>query len=117
MGNFSQDPAAWMYVISLSIALYGTVLFAWWWGKSGAASSVFIYVTFVFLGEVIESALSLYARFLYFTCNLTEYAAYLSSWAWPLRKLFTILALSAIVIHMTYRACRAKSSPGRRETD
>ena len=118
MSKYLIDPTIWVYFVTLFIATYGTVLFFWWWGRKGAASSVFAYVTFIFLGEMLESGMSTYARMLRLGSDQADYIAFISCAAWPGRKLVTMLALAFIVIHMSYRAFR-KLPPGehRRETD
>jgi hypothetical protein len=105
-------------VATLLSAIYGCGLFLWWWIKKGGASSVFAYVTFIFLGEVVESSMSLFARVLWLSCTMETHAKLMSSLFWPARKLVTLGALLFIVIHMSWRAVR-KLGRGekRRETD
>jgi hypothetical protein len=110
------DPTSWVYITSLFVSLYGAILFFWWWARVGKASSVFMYVTFIFLGEAVESLMSLNARMLHLACNSKGYETFIASWIWPGRKILTVIALAAIVVHMTWKIFHPKSE-NRRETD
>jgi len=98
-----HDPTACIYSMTLLVALYGAFLFLWWWEKKGRASAVFAYVTFMFIGEILESSLSLYARYLYFKDNHDGYYNFVNSWIWPGRKIITLIAFLLIVVHMSYK--------------
>lgn len=98
------DSTVWSYLVAILISLYGTCLFIWWWGKNGNPSSVFAYVTFIFVGELQESATSLIARIIRLSGNADYYLQFLSSLWWTGRKTITIMALGALVLHMTWRA-------------
>jgi hypothetical protein len=118
MADYLRDPTIWVYLVTLLIAFYGAGLFSWWWIKKGRASSVFAYVTFIFLGEIMESGMSLYARVLRIGYGQSAHEAFTSCALWPTRKLVTILALAFIVTHMSYRAFRKlPAGENRRETD
>ena len=118
MGNYLHDPTIWVYLVTLLISTYGAGLFSWWWIKKGAASSVFAYVTFIFLGEVVESGMSMYARMLRLGHDQADYTTFIACVLWPGRKLVTMLALVFIVVHMSYRAFRKlPRGERRRETD
>ena len=118
MADYLSDPTIWVYLVTLLIAFHGVGLFSWWWIKKGRASSVFAYVTFIFLGEIVESGMSLYARVLRIGYGQTAHEAFTSCALWPTRKLVTMLALAFIVIHMSYRAFRKlPAGENRRETD
>lgn len=97
------DPVAWVYFISALVCIYGSGLFVWWWKKQRGASSVFAYVTMIFMGELLESGVSLYSRYL----RIHEDPAFItlaSTALWPARKTVTLLALGALVVHMSIRA-------------
>lgn len=114
MEMFLCDPTSWMYLFSLIVCLYGAGLFIWWWGKNGSASSVFVYVTLIFLGEFVESAMSIYARHLKALHGLEEYTCYVASNWFAARKLVTIFALISIAVHMSHRAfCRKERRDGK----
>ena len=103
MSKLIYDPTALIYLATIVLTLYGAGLFAWWWIKKGQASAVFAYVLMIFLGEFVESCVALYARSLAM-CDEVAHHLLLMSPAWPSRKSVTVLALAAIVIHMSYRA-------------
>ena len=118
MADYLSDPTIWVYLLTLLIAIYGVGLFTWWWIKKGSASSVFAYVTFIFLGEMVESSMSLYSRVLRIECGQAIHEAFATGYLWPARKLVTMAALAFIVIHMSYRAFRKlPRGEHRRETD
>jgi hypothetical protein len=118
MADYLSDPTIWVYLVTLLIAFYGVGLFSWWWIKKGSASSVFAYVTFIFLGEIVESSMSMYARVLRIGYGQSAHEAFTSCAIWPTRKLVTMLALAFIVIHMSSRAFRKlPAGQNRRETD
>jgi hypothetical protein len=103
MMKLIDDPTLLVYIINLLIALYGVILFAWWWTKQGTASSVFAYVTMIFLGEVVETAMAAYARNLWICGAHREYAIFMEGFMWPFRKIVTLSALILITGHMTWR--------------
>ena len=103
MDDFFRDATVWIYIIGLLISIYGTGLFFWWWARERNASAVFGYVAFLFVGEIFEVGLALYARYLMFLVGNDAYRAFLSSALWPGRKVVTLVAFLCIVIHMTWR--------------
>jgi hypothetical protein len=113
-----NDPTIYIYLVTLLIAIYGSCLFGWWWISKGKASSVFAYVTFIFIGEIVESSMSLMARVLWVTRGLEYHRMLMESVFWPGRKLVTMVALAFIVAHMSWRAFRGLPiNQQRREDD
>uniref|UniRef100_A0A6H1ZDZ5 Uncharacterized protein n=1 Tax=viral metagenome TaxID=1070528 RepID=A0A6H1ZDZ5_9ZZZZ len=104
LANIQKDMAYSMYVFLFLVSAYGSVLFAWWWIKKGSASAVYAYVTFMLLGEAIESIIAVKARHFWMAGKLLEYQEFLCSWTWKMRTSITLIAITCIVIHMTYRA-------------
>jgi hypothetical protein len=95
----------WSYIVAATLNLYGIGLFAWWWKKAGNPSSVYMLVTFLYVGSFLESIASLYARVSYFVYGSKYWEAFIiESVVWPFRKLITNAALLILAIHMTHRA-------------
>lgn len=118
MADYLSDLTVWVYVLTMLISIYGAGLFGWWWIKKGAASSVFAYVTFIFVGESIDTGVALYARTLHVRCLYAEYAFILDSLWWSLRGTVVLASLCFIVVHMSWRAFRnVPRGERRRETD
>jgi hypothetical protein len=97
------DPTIIVYFLCMLSSFYGSILFLWWWLRQGQASSVFIYVTLIFFGEFIESAVCTIARTLLALRHFNEHSIFITSWIWPTRKGATLLAILFIVIHMSIR--------------
>ena len=87
------------------VALYGFGLFAWYWGRVGKASSMFIYVTLLFMGIAFDHGVGLCARSMRFT-DSESYLVFMASWLWPARMYLLLAVLTAIVVHMTMRVYR-----------
>jgi len=117
MDDWMKDPALWIYLLTLLVSLYGSGLFFWWWIKKRGASSVFMYVTFIFLGETIETAITMGARYRWVSCGIDSWHAYVNSWFWPLRMVVLTGALLFIVVHMTWRVFQKSPEKNRRETE
>jgi hypothetical protein len=102
--NCHADVAVWIYIITILVCFYGSGLFFWWWIKKGSASAVYIYVTLLLFGQGFQAVLSLQARFLWLSGQMEIYKEFLCSWAWHSRTVLALIACTAIVFHMTYRA-------------
>jgi hypothetical protein len=92
-----------LYIFTILVSLYGFALFTWWWRRQRKASSVFIYLTILFLGSVIENSVEAYARFLSLNVNHMEMVSFQAGYMWPMRLIVLCAALSMIVAHMSYR--------------
>jgi hypothetical protein len=97
------DETMLIYVLVLAVSLYGAGLFLWWWSKKGKATNIYIYVTFIFVGEVIETAVVMWSRFLVLTGQASAKEIFQGSAFWSLRKVVLLIALSLIVVRMTQR--------------
>lgn len=113
MIRIMKDPTTIIYTIDLIVAIYGIGLFSWWWIKQGRASAVFGYVTFMFVGETVETSLALYARMLMFFDSAEAYTNFLISHWWMTRKIVTVGVLICIVVHMSYRAFYQRFREGK----
>ena len=102
------DATVLIYIAILVVAIYGTCLFTWWWVKNRRASSVFVYVTFVFVGEAIETGIALWSRMLGMYYSAEHKDAFQAIFLWPGRKIVILGALTALVVHMTVRLIREK---------
>ena len=98
-----ENVTLYTYFINLVLAIYGSGLFFWWWAKKRSASAVFAYVSFLFVGEIVEVSMSLYARYL-LIASREEYTTFLLGPYWPFRKIVTLIAFICIIIHMSHRA-------------
>lgn len=108
MGNLFNDVGFIVYFIDVILSAYGAGLFSWWWLKNGTASSVFAYVTLIFLGELVEAIFSLYARYTIIIMGAHSHYELIMGAFWPTRKTVTIIALACVVVHMSYRAFTGK---------
>jgi len=104
MDNCYSDATFWMYVATWIVSGLGAWLFIWWMIKAGSASSVYIYVTLLLIGQWVSSGLAGWARIIYWKVGLLEYRLFLESNWWVLRTSITLVALIAIVTHMAHRA-------------
>jgi len=75
----------------------------WWWLNQGSASSMYGYITFLFLANVIKSGAELYCRILGFTGHPEAYIQLLNSWWWSARLYLLLIILVAITGHLTLR--------------
>lgn len=117
--KFIYDHAVWVYFITAVSALYGFLLFAWWWVKQGKATTVYKYVMLYLLGSFTTFSISMFSRYHLLVHDSHEV---LESWYWPFRLYPMVLAIVALVVHMTYRVIVGSSNhngnhPRRRKTD
>lgn len=108
IANFWSDITVWIYIVTIAVCFYGAGLFFWWWMRIGYASAVYVYVTFLLLGQGFQALLSLQARWLWLTMQFDSYKEFLCSWVWHSRTILALVACAAIVFHMTYRAITNK---------
>jgi len=97
-----------LYALTMVVSLYGLILFMWWWAYEGRASSMYIYVTFLFLASLIESSLSFYVRCIGVRGDTEVYLDAVSSWWWPGRTVLTLIILVAITGHLTMRLLKGR---------
>jgi hypothetical protein len=116
MANFSSDPSSWAHMLNLLVSSYGLCLFIWWWAKRGEASHVYMYVTILLFGEAMDAAIVIYAEYLrLFISDWTHDTFMQYSLLWPLRKVPSLIAISCIVVHMSFRAFYLNRKNKRRE--
>lgn len=89
------------YFIAVLVAVYGSGLFTWWWAKHQKASFVFMCVTMMFVGDIIERSIQLYARYIRLTTCTVDFSA--TSPVWAYKGLVSTLVSFAVVIYMTGR--------------
>jgi hypothetical protein len=102
------DPTWWLYVASVLAAAWGFVLFSWWWIKTWKItgerpSSVFICLWLVFLGEFLDSSISVHMRSNVISLGYANAHSFFRSWLWSARVIPVLLGMTAIDIIMTYR--------------
>ena len=92
-----------IYLLIAVVATYGSAIFLWWLIRNGLrATSVYLYVTLLLIGESVRSWTNVYGRQLSLA-NDGSFLAFSMGWVWEARSLLTLAAMSAIVAHMTYR--------------
>jgi len=96
------DYTTWVYIVIAFISTYGLGLFGWWWWKMGKATEIYIYITVMFLGIGISSAIGIYSRIIY-ALNNPYYDYFIKSFWWSVGPLVVLSSLVAINIRMTRR--------------
>ena len=99
----THDSVSWLYFLIFVISGYGSVLFAYRWIIIKRVSVVYGYITLVFIGEFIRNGIDFYARVIHI-CNTSAFDNLSSTKLWSIRLIIILIALSAIVFHMSYRA-------------
>jgi len=111
------DPTFCVYVATAVVAAFGSMLFLWWLGKNHFhGSSVFVYVMILLMGETLRSVVDSYGRWL----SLYQHQGFIElsgGWLWTARLLVLLIALIAIVSHMTYRIIKGPEINRRRRGD
>ena len=98
-----------MYSSIAAVSTFGSCLFVGWFIRSGfRATSVYMYVTLLLVGETIRSWTNVYARKLSLL-NDGSFYEFSLTWVWESRSILTLLALTAIVLHMSYRILTGKN--------
>lgn len=91
-----NDAALRQYLLSLIVNLTGTVMFGWWWWKHKNASFVFMCVTLLFAGKVVERGVQVYARSLRLaTCSVVWTD---DSWIWAYKGTLSMVVSLVVVI-------------------
>lgn len=126
-GPCIADETILAYAVLIVLNLYGLGLFVWWWARSWMthnkhASPVYMYVTIIFLGALVENSMSFYARLVYWLEGTKAWEFFIiDSPLWPMRKFITNGALLALSIHMSIRAFKNNKphvdDSGRRRRD
>jgi hypothetical protein len=98
------DEAIWIYSLNLILGLAGSGIFIWWWTKAKKVSSIYAFITVLFLGTAVTSAVNLYARFALVLGSADYPELYLQSWWWPKRYFLHTGAMVALVFIAFKRA-------------
>lgn len=98
--------AFWIYLLCSIITLWGSIIFTWWWLKTGRATEVYRYVTVLLFAEFTEKSVLTIWRYqrmneLYYGDSLMIDAAW-----WPFISVPTTLAFFVLVLVMTTRIYR-----------
>jgi hypothetical protein len=92
-----------IYVSIAIVASIGSWLFLWWLYKNKfRASSVYLYVTFMIVGEAIRGWINVHGRELALADD-GSFLPFTLTWPWALRSVLGLVGLTAIVVHMLYR--------------
>jgi hypothetical protein len=103
--NYLYDLCFWIYVAIVVVALYGFLLFVWWWKKVGHASEVYICFTILLASEAFYNFWNALARYLRFNdLDLSDYMGLMDHPIWRYRAVFHLVILTVIVVRMTMRA-------------
>ena len=103
------DLALWTYVVMALVSTLGSVLFIWWLARNRYKStSVYLYVTLLFIGETIRNWLNIQGR-IHALANDGSFLIFSQGWIWPVRNLLSLAAMTAIVAHMSYRVLTGKN--------
>jgi len=103
------DLALFTYIALAVISSFGAALFIGWLVHSSyRATSVYLYVTLLISGEAIRSWINVQGR-LYALANDGSFYLFSQGWYWPSRNILSLVALTAIVAHMTYRVATGKN--------
>lgn len=93
-----------LYVMLVLSAGYGFGLFGWWWWKQKWAGPVYLYVMLLMFGIGYSQIMCIWARIDKALYSPDVWHAFIESWAFSTRGIFTLIAILLIDIHMTYRA-------------
>jgi hypothetical protein len=96
-----------LYFISALISGYGVLLFTWWWVRQKNASPVYIYVTVILIGMCNRNGVELVGRYYVVTCPNT-FIEFTKMWFWSARVSVQLVAVSFMVVHMTYRVLKSR---------
>lgn len=92
-----------IYITIALVTTFGAWLFVWWLARNKFhASSVYLYVTILIIGEAIRSWINVKGRSLALA-NDGSFLPFTMEWIWVLRSVLTLVGMGAIVGHMTYR--------------
>jgi len=104
-----RDLALCTYWAMALVATFGSVLFVWWLMRNRfRATSVYLYVTVLFVGEAVRSWINIQGR-LHALENDGSFLIFSLGWFWPGRNILSLLAITAIVVHMSYRVLVGKN--------
>lgn len=102
-----------VYLITAIVASSGSVLFIWWFAVNRFHSSaVYLYVTILLLGEAITSWGNVQGRCLVLSDDGT-FLPFTLTWPWQMRSVFTLVGLTAIVLHMSFRVLIGRNPDAR----
>ena len=104
MTDIFADHVFILYIIITITAVYGSGLFIWWWIKQGQASAIYMYVTLFLIGSAIEHGVEGYVRYIHLLQGESAMGLFQHCWVWAARLYVWLIAIVAIVIHMSYRA-------------
>ena len=103
------DLALFTYIALAVISSFGAALFIGWLVRSSyRATSVYVYVTLLISGEALRSWINVLGR-LHALANDGSFYLFSRGWYWPARNILSLVALTAIVAHMTYRVVTGKN--------
>lgn len=104
-----------VYFFTSVAALYGFILFSWWWSNLGKATKVYVYITFLFLAILVEKSVFALLRSLYLAndpaVNLHPYLGYCifeGSSIYGLISLPLLVVIGLIAFAMTKRVFKTK---------
>lgn len=107
-----SDLAFWGYGINFLFALYGLLLFAWWWKKLGHATEVYAYITMLFMTEVLVWGGNVHIRILK-SFDQVQALAMSDSLLWATRTWLHAFILGVIIYKMTRRVIRTTMAARR----
>ncbi len=100
--NFDWSDATLIrYAFGWVVALYGSILFGWWWKRSGKASFVYACITFWFIGCLVERSIQVYGRALRLITGTTVFSE--NNFIWIAKGDIATLAQIVIVTYLTLR--------------
>lgn len=112
LGQYWLDLTWWIYIVILSVAGYGVLLFFWWMAVNKfRASSVFLYTLIWLAGTAIMAGINVYARALHFQ-DLDLFYQFSHTIWWPMRFLPILIVLLVLCGHMTLRTVRFYKNRG-----
>lgn len=91
-----------IYCACALVGTYGFTLFAWWWRRIGSATEVYAYITVLFFGILVSSAIGVYSRYLHIISE-PRYDAFVNSFWWGVGPVIVLVVLFAICGRMTRR--------------
>jgi hypothetical protein len=103
--NLINDIAFWSYVANGGIALYGFIIFAWWWRRVGRASEVYQFFTYLLLAIFIVYGGNVHIRIL-MAIDPQRALDFSNSVPWYVRTWLEGIVLLIIMVRMTQRIFR-----------
>ncbi len=97
-----NDAVTVRYLIGWIVAAYGAGLFGWWWFRNRGASFIFMCITILFAGDLVEKTIQIYGRQLRLLTGSVAFSE--SSFLWVWKGDISTLMSFIVCLYLTLRA-------------